>query len=79
MTQRDEVKAKRRKRAWLAVRVGGTLLGLTYVALMADLGGLVDVALSIPISVPLLIMLVMVSNIGLGALRWKVVLWAYGR
>lgn len=68
----------RRKRIWLALKLLGTGLGLCYVAFVADLGRLVEVATALPLSVPVLVMAIMIGGTAVGAVRWKVVLWAYG-
>jgi len=60
------------------LRIGGTCLGLTYVLLVADLDALVDVLMSIPAYVPAGVIAVYFVGTMIGAVRWKVVLWAYG-
>jgi hypothetical protein len=60
------------------LQVLGTALGLGYVFVVTDLKTLSNVASSIPVFVPLTMALLTLLNVGVGTLRWKVALIAYG-
>ncbi len=74
----DSKASKRRRHVGLALRITGTLAGLLYVLSLADPAELLSVALSLPSYVPPLVFAVMALNLGVGSVRWRVVLWAYG-
>jgi uncharacterized membrane protein YbhN (UPF0104 family) len=62
----------------LVLRLLGTAAGLAWIALTVDLGAAFDSLKKIPVPVFVLASVLVAANVVAGALRWKVLLRAYG-
>ncbi len=69
---------KKKRRILLAIQIAGSACGFAYIAAVADLGAAFDAALSAPLTSLGAAIAIGFATLGVGALRWQILLRAYG-